>query len=71
MESIEEINKELEIKLKRLEEDIISVMEYNNKLKEMLEALKAEERLTLEWLLDCLDNTKKFVQKAPSMDFFV
>ncbi|CCI73950.1 ECU06_1425 [Encephalitozoon cuniculi GB-M1] len=71
MESTEEINKELENKLRKLEEDIMHVIEYNNKLKEMMEGLKVEERLTLEWLLDCLNDSKKFLQKSSSMDFFI
>lgn len=70
MESTEEINKELEGKLKKLEEDVINVMEYNNKLKEVMEGLKAEERLTLEWLLDYLNNSKRLLPSS-SMDFFV
>ncbi|AHL30122.1 uncharacterized protein Eint_061385 [Encephalitozoon intestinalis ATCC 50506] len=72
MESREEINKELETKLKKLEEDIANVIEYNHKLKEMMESLKVEERLTLEWLLDCFDGSRFFRKNpSPAMDFFM
>lgn len=51
MNVLEEINKDLEAKAKKLEEDIVSAVEYNNRLREELEALRREERLTLSWLM--------------------
>ena len=53
MESREEINKELESKLKRLEDDITSVIEYNSKLRAVLENVRREEAMTLDWLCEC------------------
>lgn len=53
MEAKEEINKELEAKLKRLEEDIANVIEHNNRLRGVLHNLRTEERMTLEWLCEC------------------
>lgn len=50
MNNLEEINRELETKVKKLEEEILNVVEYNNRLKSELRELKREERLTLTWL---------------------
>ncbi|KAH9411188.1 hypothetical protein HK407_07g11800 [Ordospora pajunii] len=50
MEKREEMNKKLEEKLKKYEDSIMHVISYNKKLKEALENIKAEERLTFEWL---------------------
>lgn len=54
MNALEEINKDLEAKAKKLEEDIVSVIEYNNGLRNELEELRREKELTLAWLMDYL-----------------
>jgi regulator of replication initiation timing len=46
----EEAIKDLELYMKKMEEEIATVVEYNKRLRSEQENLKQHERLTLTWL---------------------